>query len=236
MPKIVTLRKIVTAHVFQSVYTCAVLYTLWNAWTILARSMPRKLLSLLAAAGFSCATVTAPIAQAPARPHFDCTLVGDVDAEHVNAVAMCLAQRKGLDTVMVLNSPGGSVDAAFCLIAQMEAHGKVDCLVPGMAASSAALILQACRVRVMRPDAKVLIHKPSNLFMLKASELERLLSTGALWYIVEDLQRTEVRMFMQYLSRSVLDPMVTMEAIGNGDLVLSAQEALSVGLIDRIEP
>lgn len=68
---------------------------------------------------------------------------------------------------MTINSPGGSVTTMFEIIELMRDLTRQDlpvtCTVKGMAASAAAIILEAgCSTREMTADSQLLFHEPSS--------------------------------------------------------------------------
>lgn len=142
--------------------------------------------------------------------------------------------RPGLsETITImLDSPGGSVPDGFSLfstIRYIQDHlgVPVDVRVEGWAASMATVLLQAGRVREASPQAMFMLHEAANWNIGKVSEQkDRLKATEAWMKIITG----------KYASRSAQhpDPQWWADQVERRDWWLTAQEALEVGLIDRI--
>ena len=79
-------------------------------------------------------------------------------AKFVSQVAAC----KGRAITVEINSPGGSVIAAFDIQKAIERHDKpVYCVVDGMAASAAFVTLQSCAHRYMTDRSLLMAHEAS---------------------------------------------------------------------------
>lgn len=62
---------------------------------------------------------------------------------------------------IVINSPGGRLDAALAIIKEMKTNNHAEiCEIPAFAASGAALIAGACNVVTASPTATILFHLP----------------------------------------------------------------------------
>lgn len=68
--------------------------------------------------------------------------------------------RRGDPVALIIDSPGGSTDAAWQLYDFIRGclPMPIDAVIVGAASSSAALIVQACRQRLALPNARMLIH------------------------------------------------------------------------------
>jgi len=71
-------------------------------------------------------------------------------------------KRGDKSVTMRINSPGGSVFAAFAIVHKIEELGiPVHCAVDGMAASAAFVILQGCTTRTATGRSMLMIHRAS---------------------------------------------------------------------------
>jgi ATP-dependent Clp protease protease subunit len=128
---------------------------------------------------------------------------------------------------LYLNSPGGSVTATLAIYDAMQfIRPEVSTACVGQAASSAAVLLAAGAPgrRTVLPHARVVLHQPSGGgqgtlpdLALQAKEIARI--------------RTEVELILsEHTGRSVEQVREDTER----DLVLSADEAVSYGIVDGV--
>jgi ATP-dependent Clp protease, protease subunit len=135
----------------------------------------------------------------------------------------------GKPITLVINSPGGSVDAGFAVWDQIKMiTSPVTTLVTGLAASMGS-ILSLCAVkgrRLATPNARILIHQPSIHGGLRgqASDLE---------IHAREILKTRARIVQLYVDASGKDRETIAAAIER-DTWLSADEAKEFGLIDKI--
>ena len=135
----------------------------------------------------------------------------------------------GKPITMVINSPGGSVDAGFAIWDQIKMiSSPVTTVVTGLAASMGS-ILSLCAGkgrRLATPNARILIHQPSIHGAVRgpASDLE---------IHAREILKTRSRIIDLYVEASGKDRETIAAAIER-DTFLSAPEANEFGLIDRI--
>lgn len=135
----------------------------------------------------------------------------------------------GKPITMVINSPGGSVDAGFAIWDQIKMiSSPVTTLVTGLAASMGS-ILSLCAGkgrRLATANARILIHQPSIHGAVRgpASDLE---------IHAREILKTRSRIIDLYVEASGKDRDTIAAAIER-DTFLSAPEAKEFGLIDRI--
>lgn len=136
--------------------------------------------------------------------------------------------------VIYLNSVGGDVWAGIGIIDELVAQsvrggGKhhVTVKVRGVAASAAAMILQAADLRLVGPNSQLMIHKGSASVSGTADEI----SDEHAWWSAAVSQMADL-----FLSRSggSLTRREFMRRIDRKDWWLSASEAVSLGLADGI--
>jgi ATP-dependent Clp protease protease subunit len=138
-----------------------------------------------------------------------------------------LAPGKGI--TLVINSPGGSIDAGFAVWDQIKMiSSPVTTLVTGLAASMGS-VLSLCASKGRRfctPNARILIHQPSIQGGVhgQASDLE---------IHAREILRTRSRIIDLYVEATGKDRASIGLAIER-DTWLSAPEAKEFGLIDRI--
>jgi ATP-dependent Clp protease, protease subunit len=135
----------------------------------------------------------------------------------------------GKGITMIINSPGGSVDAGFAVWDQMKMiTSPVTTLVTGLAASMGS-ILSLCGGkgrRLATPNARILIHQPSIHGGVRgqASDLE---------IHAREILKIRSRIIDMYVEASGKDRETIAAAIER-DTWLSAEEAKEFGLVDRI--
>jgi ATP-dependent Clp protease protease subunit len=131
------------------------------------------------------------------------------------------------DISVYINSPGGSVTAGLAIydtIQHIRSDVQTICL--GQASSMGALLL-ACGTagkRFALPSSRVLIHQPWGGTQGQASDVS--------------LQAKEIlrlkRLTIEYFALHAGKPVEQVAADMERDFFMSAQEALSYGLVDRI--
>jgi ATP-dependent Clp protease, protease subunit len=135
----------------------------------------------------------------------------------------------GKGITLVINSPGGSVDAGFAVWDQLKMiSSPVTTLVTGLAASMGS-ILSLCAAkgrRLATPNARILIHQPSIHGGVRgqASDLE---------IHAREILKVRSRIIDLYVEATGKDRETIASAIER-DTWLSADEAKEFGLIDRI--
>jgi ATP-dependent Clp protease protease subunit len=135
----------------------------------------------------------------------------------------------GKGITLIINSPGGSVDAGFAVWDQIRMiSSPVTTVVTGLAASMGS-ILSLCAGkgrRLATPNARILIHQPSIHGGVRgqASDLE---------IHAREILKIRSRIIDLYVEASGKDRDSIAAAIER-DTWLSAEEAKEFGLIDRI--
>ena len=135
----------------------------------------------------------------------------------------------GKGITLIINSPGGSVDAGFAIWDQIKMiSSPVTTLVTGLAASMGS-ILSLCAAkgrRLATPNARIMIHQPSIHGAVRgpASDIE---------IHAREILRTRARIIDLYVEATGKDREAIAAAIER-DTFLSADEAKEFGLIDRI--
>jgi ATP-dependent Clp protease protease subunit len=124
-----------------------------------------------------------------------------------------------------LNSPGGSVFDAVAIFNALKRHaGEITVWIDGIAASAASYIAMAGDSVVMPQNAFLMIHDPSGLVMGTAEDMR---STA------EALDKVKGSLIMGYAAKSG-KPDAEIAALMAAETWLDAQDALALGLIDRI--
>jgi ATP-dependent Clp protease protease subunit len=135
----------------------------------------------------------------------------------------------GKPITLIINSPGGSVDAGFAVWDQIKMiSSPVTTLITGLAASMGS-ILSLCAGkgrRLATPNSRILIHQPSIHGGLRgqASDLE---------IHAREILKTRARIVQLYVEATGKDRDTIAQAIER-DTWLSAEEAKEFGLIDKI--
>lgn len=143
-------------------------------------------------------------------------------------------QAPGCDIDLIINSPGGDILAGFALVdflLELRHKGhKITTIALGIAASMAAVVLQAGDVRVMGPNAILLLHEGS-------------LGVVGSWGEAEDrmvlMTKLQSRIFSLFAERAmVVNPKTTVAFLRKHakrtDWFLTSDEAVALGLVDAV--
>jgi ATP-dependent Clp protease protease subunit len=154
--------------------------------------------------------------------------VNDHSASLIKAQLLFLeAEDPEADIYMYINSPGGSVSAGLSIYDTMQfIKPDVGTICTGMAASMGAFLLCAGAPgkRISLPNSEVMIHQPLGGAQGQCTEIE---------IAAEHIKRTRNRLeriMSEHSGRTIEE----MHAACERDNYLTAEEALSFGLIDKI--
>ncbi len=154
--------------------------------------------------------------------------ITDVTASLVVAQLLFLESEDAeKDISLYINSPGGSVTAGFAIYDTMQyIKPAVSTICVGMAASMGAFLLAAGEKgkRFALPNAEVMIHQPLGGTYGQASDMK--IHTDHIIQTRENLNRI--------LSERTGQPLDKIQADTDRDNFLTAEEAVSYGLIDRV--
>jgi ATP-dependent Clp endopeptidase proteolytic subunit ClpP len=130
------------------------------------------------------------------------------------------------DLTLRINSPGGSVFDGVAIYNALKRHeGRVTVLVDGLAASIASMIAMAGDEVVMPANAMLMLHDPSGLVMGAAGDMRSM---------ADALDKMKAGMVGAYRAKSGLDH-AEIEALMQAETWLTAEEAVELGLADRID-
>ena len=128
---------------------------------------------------------------------------------------------------MYINSPGGSVTAGLAIYDTMQyVLPKVSTLCMGQAASMGALLLcaGASGMRYALPHSRIMIHQPSGGFQGQATDIE-----------IHAQETKRIRESLnEIMSRHTGQPMDKIRLDTERDNFMSAAEAVTYGLIDKV--
>jgi len=125
-----------------------------------------------------------------------------------------------------INSPGGSVFDGVAIYNALKRHdAAITVWIDGLAASIASMIAMAGDEVVMPENAMLVLHDPSGLVAGTASDMRAM---------AEALDRMKAGMVAAYRDKSGRDD-AEIEALMQAETWLSAEEAVALGLADRIE-
>lgn len=138
-------------------------------------------------------------------------------------------QDPGKPILLVINSPGGSVDAGFAIWDQLKMiSSPVTTLVTGLAASMGSILSLAAspKRRFATPKSRIMIHQPAiaGIIQGQATDLE---------IQAKEIIKTKnmiIDLYMQATGRSY----EAIEKAIDRDTWMSAHEALEFGLLDGI--
>ncbi len=154
--------------------------------------------------------------------------INDLTADLVVAQLLFLASQDAeKDIDLYINSPGGSVTAGLAIYDTMQiVQPDVKTICVGQASSMAALLLAGGSQgkRMALPSSRVLIHQPWGGVQGQASDIS--------------LQAREIirmkRMTIEYFAKHTGKPIDQISQDMERDFFMSAQEAVSYGLVDSI--
>lgn len=158
-------------------------------------------------------------------------LVGPVNDQSANLVVAQLlfleSENPDKDISLYINSPGGSVSAGMSIFDTMQfIKPDVSTLCMGMAASMGAFLLAAGTKgkRFALPNSKIMIHQPLGGTQGQATDIE--------------IHAREILKTREQLNRILADrsgqPLEKIQADTERDYYMSAAEAESYGLIDKV--
>jgi ATP-dependent Clp protease, protease subunit len=125
-----------------------------------------------------------------------------------------------------INSPGGSVFDGVAIYNALRRHdAAITVWVDGIAASIASMIAMAGDEVVMPENAMLMIHDPSALVIGTAADMRGM---------ADALDKMKAGMVAAYRDKSGRDD-AEIEALMQAEAWLSAEEAVDLGLADRVE-
>jgi len=125
-----------------------------------------------------------------------------------------------------INSPGGSVFDGVAIYNALKRHdAAITVWLDGIAASIASMIAMAGDEVVMPENAMLMLHDPSGLVAGTATDMRAM---------AEALDKMKAGMVAAYRDKSGRDD-AEIEALMRNETWLSAQEAVELGLADRVE-
>ncbi len=158
-------------------------------------------------------------------------LVGPVTDQTANLVVAQLlfleSENPDKDIAVYINSPGGSVYAGMSIFDTMQfIKPDVSTICVGMAASMGAFLLAAGAKgkRYALPNSRIMIHQPSGGSQGQASDIE--IQAREILYLRERLNGI--------LSERTGQPVERIARDTDRDNFMSAEDAVSYGIIDRI--
>jgi ATP-dependent Clp protease protease subunit len=154
--------------------------------------------------------------------------INDLSADLVVAQLLFLdGQDTEKDISLYINSPGGSVTAGLAIYDTMQyVKSDVQTICVGQAASMAALILTAGATgkRMALPSSRVLIHQPWGGAQGQARDI------GIQAKEILRLKKLTIEYFATHSGKAFDQIAADMER----DFYMSAQDAVSYGLVDKI--
>ena len=158
-------------------------------------------------------------------------LVGPVNEVTANLIVAQLlfleSENPDKDIFFYINSPGGSVSAGMAIYDTMQfIKPDVSTLCVGQAASMGALLLCAGAKgkRYCLPNSRVMIHQPLGGFQGQASDIE--IHAKEILFLKQKL--TEI------MAKHTGQPVDKLGRDTDRDNFLSAEEAMTYGLIDKV--
>ena len=158
-------------------------------------------------------------------------LTGEINDAVANTVVAQLIYLEGKDAgkdiSLYINSPGGSVSAGMAIYDTMNyIKCDVSTICIGMAASMGAFLLSsgAKGKRYSLPNSKIMIHQPLGGAQGQASDIA---------IVAEEILKTKKKL-NTILSQNTGQSLDKVEIDTDRDYYMTADEALSYGIVDRI--
>ena len=159
---------------------------------------------------------------------FLCDQVADPIANLIIAQLLFLeAEDNSKDIYLYINSPGGAVTAGMAIYDTMQyIKADVSTICLGQAASMGAVLLAAGQKgkRFALPNARIMIHQPLGGAQGQATDIE--------------IQAKEILRIKKELNQILVDhtgqPMKKIEKDTDRDFFMSAEEAVTYGLVDQV--
>ncbi|SFC77455.1 ATP-dependent Clp endopeptidase proteolytic subunit ClpP [Clostridium uliginosum] len=158
-------------------------------------------------------------------------LSGEVNDDSANLIVSQLlfleSEDPDKDIYIYINSPGGSITAGMAIYDTMQyIKPDVSTICIGMAASMGAFLLSSGEKgkRYSLPNAEIMIHQPLGGFQGQATDIE--IHAKRIIKIKESLNKI--------LSENTGKPLATIEADVERDNFMTADEAESYGLVDKV--
>jgi len=158
-------------------------------------------------------------------------LVGPVNDQTANLVVAQMlfleSENPDKDIALYINSPGGSVYAGMAIFDTMQfIKPDVSTICVGMAASMGAFLLAAGAKgkRFALPNSRIMIHQPSGGSQGMASDIE--IQAREILHLRDRINRI--------LSERSGQPIEKIAKDSDRDNFMSAEDAVSYGLIDKI--
>ncbi len=137
------------------------------------------------------------------------------------------AENPDKDVYLYINSPGGSVSAGLAIYDTMQfIKPDVTTICIGQAASMAAVLLAGGTKgkRFALPNSRILIHQPMGGMQGQASDIE---------IHANEIIRIK-KLLNEILSKHTGQPVEKIEKDTDRDYIMSANEAVEYGIIDKI--
>ena len=154
--------------------------------------------------------------------------VNDVSANLVVAQLLFLENEDPeKDISLYINSPGGSITAGMAIYDTMQyIKCDVSTICIGMAASMGAFLLSSGTKgkRFALPNSEIMIHQPLGGFQGQATDIK--IHADRIIKIKSDLNRI--------LSENTGKPLEVIEKDTERDNIMTAQQALEYGLVDKV--
>ena len=156
------------------------------------------------------------------------TSIDDMVANLIIAQLLFLeAEDPDKDISVYINSPGGSITAGLAIYDTMQfVKPDISTICIGQASSMGAVLLAAGTKgkRFALPNSRVMIHQPWGGFQGQASDI--------------DIQAREILKMRERLNDILVghtgQPLEKIEKDSDRDFIMSAEEALTYGLIDQV--
>ncbi|MBM3207904.1 MAG: ATP-dependent Clp protease proteolytic subunit [Chlamydiae bacterium] len=137
--------------------------------------------------------------------------------------------KPGAPILLVINSPGGSVDSGFAIWDQIKMiTSPVTTLITGLAASMGSVLSLAAAPgrRFATPNSRIMIHQPSinGVIRGQATDLD---------IQAKEIIKTRSALVNLYVKATGKD-VKTIEKAIDRDSWMSAEEALEFGLLDKV--
>lgn len=160
------------------------------------------------------------------RQIFVFSQIDSYSSEFIIRQLLSMDRESSEEITMFINSPGGSVYQMFAIIDTMKIiKSPIRTVVMGIAASAAACLASAGRIRLISPTAQVMIHEASAGAIGSISSIQE---------TVEQVAKQNEIMIKMLANNTRQSIPAIKSAISKTDKYFTAEEAVAFGLCDRI--
>jgi len=163
------------------------------------------------------------------RIFFSDSVMPDTAADTIQKLWYLESKDPGKPILLIINSPGGSIDAGFAIYDQIKMiSSPVTTLVTGLAASMGSILSLAAEKgnRLSTTNARIMIHQPSISGVIEGQATDLAIQARE----IIKMRKSIIKLYVDATGKKAEE----LDKIIDRDTWMTAQEAKEFGLIDRI--